>query len=456
MLAEMRDKLGGVDPVSLQPPDGASRAPVSPAAEPVQSGNPLLAGEARRQSARNEEEWNVRLSQQVAQQEQVLQANVMAPPRPERQREDGTRADAVSEGVMRPLWLGDALVLARRVSVDGRAYVQGCWLDWPAIRKDLLAQVSDLFDRADLLPAAGADGRTLLAPPPAGLAALPVRLIAGQAPDLPPDGPSALRLSLIVAWVCVLAAAGAFGALLAGVMSLSERRAAFVSSVTHELRTPLTTFRLYTDLLSKDMVSDPEKRRSYLLTLGAEAVRLAHLVENVLAYSRVERGGLAGRLGPTTAGALLEGMRERLEQRVAEAGMRLCVECRPEEAELPLVTDRSAIEQIVFNLVDNACKYAGGAADRRIHIELAGERRHAVLRVRDHGPGIDAPERRRLFKPFSKSAQRAATSAPGVGLGLALSRRLAGQLGGSLTYCPAAGEGAVFALRLPRRRHSAP
>ena len=71
--------------------------------------------------------------------------------------------------------------------------------------------------------------------------------------------------------------------------SLSERRGAFVSAVTHELRTPLTTLRMYTEMLADGMVPDEPRRRSYLQTLRAEADRLGHLVENVLAYSRLER-----------------------------------------------------------------------------------------------------------------------------------------------------------------------
>jgi signal transduction histidine kinase len=71
-----------------------------------------------------------------------------------------------------------------------------------------------------------------------------------------------------------------------------------------------------------------------------------------------------------------------------------------------------------------------------------------VLALRDHGPGIDAAERRRIFRPFHRSAARAAGSAPGVGLGLALARRLARQMGGDLRLVDSA-DGACFELSLP-------
>ena len=112
-------------------------------------------------------------------------------------------------------------------------------------------------------------------------------------------------------------------------------------------------------------------------------------------------------------------------------------------------TDAAAVEQILFNLVDNACKYAATASDRRIQLQVSLSPRYVELSIVDHGPGIDSAMARRLFKPFSKSANQAAHSAPGVGLGLALSRRLAIQLGGRLDWVPE-NDGASFVLRIPR------
>ena len=116
---------------------------------------------------------------------------------------------------------------------------------------------------------------------------------------------------------------------------------------------------------------------------------------------------------------------------------------------IKLHTDCSAVEQILFNLVDNACKYAATATERRIHVEGQSDGRQVLIRVRDHGPGISPQDAKKLFKPFSKSVSEAAHSAPGVGLGLALCRRLARSLGGDLTLDHSVREGACFVLRLP-------
>ena len=115
-----------------------------------------------------------------------------------------------------------------------------------------------------------------------------------------------------------------------------------------------------------------------------------------------------------------------------------------------VLANRSAVEQVLFNLVDNACKYAGAAADKRIHLGVASHGRLAAISVADHGPGLSAAVRRRLFRSFSKSAEEAAASAPGIGLGLALSRRLARDMGGDLRLDENAASGAKFVLTLPR------
>ena len=346
---------------------------------------------------------------------------------------------------IQPVWIDSALLLVRRVFVEGQLYVQGCRLDWPGIKADLLANVQDLLPHADLTPVTSD-------PSPSEenlLAALPVRLIPGE---IPTDGatlPAVMRWSLVVAWLCVVLAAAATAALLVGAVRLSERRGAFVSAVTHELRTPLTTFRMYSEMLAENMVTDASKRQSYLNTLCVEANRLGHLVENVLAYARLEKKSHAGRAESITVGELIKRVESRLAARAEQADLTLTVEVENDDHAIRVRTDPSAVEQILFNLVDNACKYANASADRRIELSANVTDRHVALRVRDHGQGIPVGDARRLFRPFHKSARSAANTAPGVGLGLALSRRLARSMGGDLRLETTVDLGASFVLTLP-------
>ena len=354
------------------------------------------------------------------------------------------QAERVIEGVSRPLWIGDRLILARRVQSGGTTLIQGCWLDWEKLQARMHEEIADLLPNPRLSPV------TVDEPPASArlLATLPVQLsVAPPQPNVPTFSP--MRISLLVAWACVIAAALAAAATLLSVVALSERRAAFVAAVTHELRTPLTTFRMYAEMLAEGMVPDEEQRQRYLETLRVEADRLHHLVENVLQYARLERGSPGRRREQTNLGSLLDRLIARLADRAIQAEMKLQVDLSEADRLAAIAVDVGAVEQILFNLVDNACKYASGSKDRRLRIETEVLPRHFRIRVRDFGPGISSEGRRKLFQPFSKSVHEAAVSAPGVGLGLALCRRLAADMGGRLELLDGNG-GAVFELTLPR------
>ncbi len=365
------------------------------------------------------------------------------------QRGDAFPSDvpATAEPVaMKPVWVDNLLLLVRRTERYGRPVVQGVWLDWPKLKGQLLREVEDLVPGADLVPASlspDVDVATLLA-------SLPVSLVVPAEPVATAIRPPT-RVALAIGWGAVMLAIAAAGLLLRGVLALSERRAAFVSSVTHELRTPLTTFRMYAEMLAGGMVPD-ERRREYLETLQVEADRLTHLVENVLAYARLERGRrpqIRDRIGVADLAARLE---PRLTERLARAGMHLGLDMAPRAGEIKLLTDVGVVEQIVLNLIDNAAKYANGSPDGQVLLSIAtadsGKTPGVQFMVRDFGPGFSSTRSARRSLPFGKSAQQAAESAPGVGLGLALCRRLARELGGRLTIepCP---RGACVALWLP-------
>ena len=409
------------------------------AATPVALVAPTSKQGAILSKAKSTQEWNARKGNFE------IQTRLQRLQRPKQESQQSVAVMNVTEGLIQPLWTGDAMLLARRVDVNGEVYIQGCRLDWESMQQSLLADIADLLPDARLVPTADPSQS------PQMLASLPVRLEPGSVPGADAQSPAPVRSVLILAWVCVLVAAAAVGLLLGGAVSLSERRGAFVSAVTHELRTPLTTFRMYTDMLEGQMVTDPQKRRQYLATMRTEADRLSVLVENVLSYSRLERGRPNHRNGPTTMAQLLDRIASRLDQRAAAAQMNLVVEADGVPKNLSIRADLGPVEQILFNLVDNAAKYAADATDRRIHLQAARHGDHLDLRVRDHGPGIGQSEIRSLFQPFTKSAREAAHTAPGVGLGLALSRRLARAMGGDLRLEDTE-DGASFVLSLTLER----
>lgn len=406
------------------------------------------------QQARNEYEYGKRVA---TVQDNLLNSSLANPSNADegvvQQRGGYYRSTEADEGrrersppaiveVMRPLWWGDELVLVRKVQTDGGARVEGSWLDWPTLRGSLRGEVEDLLPNAELLPVAVAssDGADRL------LATLPLRLEPG-ALDLPlPGRARPLRIAIVVGWVFVVLATSAFAVLLRASMQLSERRAAFVSAVTHELRTPLTTFRMYTEMLEAGMVES--KRQRYVATLRREAERLGHLVENVLSYARIEADRHARQLEPHGVAELFDGTVERLASRCEAAGVQLELRLADDLRSRRVLCDAPAVEQILFNLVDNAAKYGASADAPRIVVEAIAEGRALAVHVRDFGPGVPADERAQVFAPFAKGSAHTAGTKPGVGLGLALSRRLAEQMRGKLELRPS-DRGADFVLSLP-------
>jgi signal transduction histidine kinase len=356
-----------------------------------------------------------------------------------------TKQDTSLE-MMNPIWLDKDLFLVRRAYIGKQEYIQGCWLDWPSIRMMLLKRIEDLLPHADLAPllSASAAGQTRL------LASIPVMLFPGPVPEESREGWSILYVSLSIAWTGVLLATFAVAIVLRRTMELNQRRGAFVSAVTHELRTPLTTFRLYTEMLDAGMVTEDAKRKQYYSTLHCESERLSHLVENVLMYAQLEnsRGG-AERIETVQLVDLKERMALSLAERAMQSGMELSIKIAEQACHAAVRVDISAVERILFNLVDNAGKYGRTDQDLGILLSIALKGGMAAFSVCDRGPGIAPRLRKKLFMPFSKSASEAANSAPGVGLGLSISRGLARQMHGDLQYDFGFKDGACFVLTLP-------
>lgn len=358
------------------------------------------------------------------------------------------------EGGLQARWIGSELVFVRRVSLSDRTIIQGVWLNWPELETWLRSRIEDLLPAGTLRPVPQANNGPANAST-RKLAFLPVVLEPGYVPVVESPDELLTKITLMAAWISLIAVVAALAALLAGTLRLSERRGAFVSAVTHELRTPLTTFRMYTEMLAGGMVRDENRKQEYLGTLHKESDRLSHLVENVLSYARLERGRASSRIEDTTPGALFDRMEERLRQRAEQDGMTFSLSLDEDAASRTIHTDVTAVEQIVFNLVDNAAKYGGdqnGGGKIEVSARLDAKNR-LEIRVADGGPGIDPSMRNRLFKPFSKSANEAAQSRPGVGLGLALCRRLArDELNGDLVLEKTSPDGTVFRLDLSQTR----
>ncbi|MCQ2366103.1 MAG: HAMP domain-containing histidine kinase, partial [Akkermansia sp.] len=226
---------------------------------------------------------------------------------------------------------------------------------------------------------------------------------------------------------------------------LERRRSDFVSAVTHELRTPLTSFQMMTEMLANGQVP-ADKVDEYHDNLHRESKRLAHLVENVLAFARLTRGKVRGRQDAAPCRQLLSGVFEKTAERLRAAGFKVTVTQDAKTELLSLRTDLLSLEQIFTNLADNTVKYAGSVNTPAVTISTMRSHRSILIRFADNGPGMRDEVRRRLFQPFSHTAQ---PGKPGIGLGLALSRDIARSIGGELSLEKSTSQGTSFILTLP-------
>jgi signal transduction histidine kinase len=281
--------------------------------------------------------------------------------------------------------------------------------------------------------------------------------LIAPAPALDDRLPPGHLWTLAGAWSALLFALVVGALALRSSYAYADKHRRFTHAVTHELRTPLTTFRMYSEMLAHGMVPEGS-RREYLATLESEAERLSRLVENVLRYARLEDGKSGPPLTRTSVALLLERCVPDLTRTCATLGARLEVADMLEN-DVALWTDVEAVLQVLSNLVENATKYGrplaedseegrGSAQPSPITLRVVRQGDFVHFDVVDSGPGVPDSIARSIFEPFDRGGRDSSDRAPGVGLGLALARALAGELGGSLTLVPTA-RGATFRLSLP-------
>ncbi|HRJ49182.1 MAG TPA: HAMP domain-containing sensor histidine kinase, partial [Phycisphaerales bacterium] len=331
-----------------------------------------------------------------------------------------------------PSWIGPdsspQLVFTRRVTVGGEEFQQGFWLDWELTRSWLLSGIGDLLPWADLRPvrepvrsrSPEALGRTL--------ASIPAEVVIGQPIVTPVIGWTPLRTGLVVAWVAVLASLAVTWRVLLALEELAERRGRFAAAVSHELRTPLTTFSLYTQMLADGMVP-PARQREYIETMRSESGRLAGIVQSVLEYARLGRSAGASPATRIELRRLLEPIVASLADRARTRGFEFKADMSG-NGQAVVMADAAGVERILGNLIDNACAYAREHEPRFINLGVSIGRRYAAITVTDHGPGLTPEESSRAFEPYFRGSRTTALGIPGIGLGLALARGVARQMGG--------------------------
>lgn len=222
----------------------------------------------------------------------------------------------------------------------------------------------------------------------------------------------------------------------------------FVTFVSHQLQSPLGAVRQYLDVLRHQMGTDiPEKLRSWIDRSSVKITEMLAIIGDWLTLSKVEGGTLATDRVPLAWPGLVADTLSGFETTAQEKQVALRNEV-PED--LPgIIGDESGLRMLLSNLVSNAIKYnhAGGT----VTVAASADDRQVTLSVSDTGIGIAADQLPHVFEEFYRVKDGSTKGIGGTGMGLAICRKIAEELGGSMSVSSEAGKGSTFTVVLPRR-----
>ena len=233
---------------------------------------------------------------------------------------------------------------------------------------------------------------------------------------------------------------------------LARLRTEFVSGVSHELRTPLAQIRWFAELLHMGKLRSEDERHRSASIIDQEARRLTYLVENVLNFSRRERG--TNRISPSPVDLERE-IRDVLEIFGPLARSRRVTIRAELDLGVSVNADRDALRQILLNLLDNAAKYGPPGQTITVNMAVVGEQ--VRMSIEDQGPGIPPADRERVWEPYIRLTRKTEEATGGSGIGLAVVRELVTMHGGRTWVEPGTnGTGARVLVELPLLKDERP
>jgi len=363
-------------------------------------------------------------------------------------------------GGKRELVSGDQVLLATLLKSRGEAVLVAFSRDLDALRRDILETTLGGLESPTIVAVLDQQGRLIYSRAPLERAervlavtfrgGLPSWSVAVYLP------PGASPRQTVRRQVTIFTAA--FAALLAIIVAgsvlawrlmrreaeMAQLKSDFVANVSHDLKTPLSVIRMFGETLEMGRVPDDTRRQEYYRVITRESERLCRLIDNVLDFSRIERGRRTYDLVPTAVESLVRETLETFVYPLAQQGFKIETRLAPDLPEIPL--DRDAVGQALANLIDNAIKYSG---DRRsVVVEAAIQDGRLAITVADEGIGIHPEEQAKIFEKFYRVGRSETQGRRGSGVGLALVRHVAEAHGGRVTVESRPGAGSRFTLWL--------
>jgi PAS domain S-box-containing protein len=230
-------------------------------------------------------------------------------------------------------------------------------------------------------------------------------------------------------------------------MELDQLKSDFVSNVSHELRTPITNIMLYLNLM--DRKEKRGERSRYMQILRAESTRLAHLIEDLLTLSRLERDRTPHGLEPHVLDALIAEILTAHQARAKDKSISMSHELNPEIPPVDISWDQMV--QVFTNLVSNALSYTYSGGSVTISSDLsehAGEQ-HVAIHVHNSKPLIPPEDLPRIFERFYRGKVGRESGEPGTGLGLSICKEIVELHQGDIKVASDEDQGTIFTVYLP-------
>ncbi len=228
-------------------------------------------------------------------------------------------------------------------------------------------------------------------------------------------------------------------------LHLSKMKSYFMSTVSHEFKSPLTSIRQMAEMLVHGRVPTPERQQKYFTTILQQSERLSHLIDNILDFSKMEEGQKVFHFEKADIIPVVKDIVESFQNQTASQGFNISLSI-PEP--LPeMVFDREAMEQVMNNLLDNACKYSGGS--RKIEVDLLTKGSWVIIDVRDYGIGIRKEDQDKIFSRFYRAGEELTQTVKGSGIGLTIVKQIVEAHNGTIDVESEPGKGSIFRIRLP-------
>jgi signal transduction histidine kinase len=340
----------------------------------------------------------------------------------------------------------------------------GCVLDKDVLSSRIASLIGNMYTSTRILTILDENGRPLLIPDEQEKRDWRRPFVAREISERLPrwevaaylSDPNAIasraNLTTLLLWILVLFL---FVAILSGgtyilnrirgEMQLARQKTTFVANVSHELKTPLTSIRMFAEMLKERRQPNTEKQEKYLDLMVSETERLTRLINNVLDFTRMERGEQKYEKKRLDIALLCESLVESQRVRLEHNGF--VVTFQNDLGEAFVVGDEESLIQALLNLFSNAEKYS--EETKRIDVEITRTEESVLINIKDQGTGIPPRDAKKIFKEFYRVDESLTSRVRGSGLGLPIALRIIRDHGGDIHYFPRDGGGSVFQIRLP-------